>query len=100
MEEITFLNKFLPFQVVEVNNERSVEEVAKLWNISTSQILSLSNTLKRGDKIILKDLNVRLHIVKPGETLESIAKLHNMTREELLQKNKITRLFIGQQLIL
>jgi len=100
MEEFTILNKFLPFQVVEIDREKSIDEIAKLWKISKSQIIYNNEILKKGDKIVIKNLNVQLHIVKPLETLESIAKKLNISKEEILKKNKVERLFIGQQLFL
>lgn len=100
MEEFTILNKFLPFQVVEIDKEKSIDEIAKLWKTSKSQIIYLNENLKKGDKIVLKNLNVQLHIVKPMETLEEIAKKYNTSKEEILEKNKITKLFLGQQLFI
>lgn len=89
MEEFTILNNFLPFQVVEVDKEKSIDEIAKLWKISKSQIIYINENLKKGDKVILKNLNVQIHIVKPMESLDDIAKKYN-----------ISKLFIGQQLII
>ena len=100
MEEITILNNFLPFQVVEVDKEKNIDEIAKLWKISKSQIVYFNENLKKGDKVILKNLNVEIHIVKPMESLDDIAKKHNISKQEILDKNKISRLFIGQQLFL
>ncbi len=100
MEEFTILNNFLPFQVVEVDKEKSIDEIAKLWKISKSQIIYINENLKKGDKVILKNLNVQIHIVKPMEALDDIAKKYNISKEDIMKKNNISKLFIGQQLII
>lgn len=100
MEEITILSKFLPFQVLTVDAEKTVDEVAALWKISKNQIVYLRENLKKGDKIVLKNLNVRLHIVKPLETLAEIAKKYGVSKEEIIAKNNLSKIFIGQQLFI
>ncbi|MBQ7603187.1 MAG: LysM peptidoglycan-binding domain-containing protein [Clostridia bacterium] len=37
-------------------------------------------------------------MVKPLDTIDSIAKKLNVQKQELIHKNNITRLFIGQKL--
>ncbi len=100
MEEITILSTFLPFQVVTIDNEKTVDEVASLWKISKNQIIYLRENLKKGDKIILKNLNVRLHIVKPLETLSEIAQKYGVSKEDIIAKNNLSKIFIGQQLFI
>ncbi|NCB48684.1 MAG: LysM domain-containing protein [Clostridia bacterium] len=100
MEEITILNNFLPFQVLEIDNEKNINEIIKKWKTSKAQIIYNNENLKKGDKIVLKNLNLKTHIVKPMETLDEIAKKYNVSKEEILEKNKISQLFIGQQLFI
>ena len=52
---------------------------------------------------VAKVVNARTHIVVKGDSLDKIAKLHNVQVTELLKLNKITdpkKLQIGQQLAL
>ncbi len=52
---------------------------------------------------VAKVVNARTHIVVKGDSLDKIAKLHNVQVTELLKLNKITdpkKLQIGQQLTL
>lgn len=50
-----------------------------------------------GDRIIV-DASVKIHIVKPRETLSSIAEKYETTVESLKEKNNCETVFLGQQL--
>ena len=60
------------------------------------------NEWRNGAWLYIKKGNKRIHIVRPLETLKTIAKKHNVSVEYLMTKNKLKNncVFIGQQLLL
>ena len=82
-----------------VQKDETLEDIAKIYNIST-QILkqNITKNLYAGNCLAICGLNKKYHIVKPCETILSIAKQYDISAEQLLQKNKITKIFIGQML--
>lgn len=53
-----------------------------------------------GDILWIRKKNLAIHIVKPLETIESIAKLYNVSVKEIQEKNGITKVFLGQKIII
>lgn len=56
--------------------------------------------LKEGDILWVRRRNSAIHIVKPIETIESIALKYNVTIEHIKKLNNIENIFIGQRLII
>ncbi|MBQ3213940.1 MAG: LysM peptidoglycan-binding domain-containing protein [Clostridia bacterium] len=56
--------------------------------------------IKEGIFTVIKNLKTIIHIVKPNESLEIIAKKYNKKLEEILIKNNISNIFVGQQLLI
>ncbi|NIZ46672.1 M23 family metallopeptidase [Entomospira nematocerorum] len=75
----------------------SIEDIQRLNQLNDSTKLSIGMLL-----IIPDDASIKFHVVAKGDTYYSIARLHQITVDELLQINKITKdhiLQIGEQLI-
>ena len=87
-----------------VQNGDTLESICKKLKVSKNYILSLNkideNKLEQGDVLLVKSTSCVFHIVKPTETLFSIAKQYNVSVEELKQKNNIDVLFVGQKIII
>ena len=58
--------------------------------------------LVQGKYVVLKKVYNTYHVVKPCETLSSIAQKHNISESELIKNNnlKTNKVFIGQTLSL
>lgn len=77
----------------------TVDAIATLNNLSSNN-LSIGQTLKI--PISTQNLTEPPYIVKPGDTLYSIARKYNTTVSELISRNnlKTSNLKIGQELII
>ncbi len=98
MENIKKINNFLEFEVVCITKEQDIDKFAKQNNLNENQIVFENKKLSKGEYVVLNDINKILHIVRPLETIESISKKYNVSSEYIKQKNKISKIFIGQQL--
>ncbi|NIZ40854.1 M23 family metallopeptidase [Entomospira entomophila] len=75
----------------------SVEDIQRLNHLSDSTRISIGLTL-----LIPEDASRKVHIVAKGETYYSIARLYQMTVDELLQINQLNKdhvLQVGEQLL-
>lgn len=74
-----------------VNKGETVNQIAKKFNISTSEIYELNpdvkNGLKENQVLFVSVINLVAHEVKPKETLYGIALKYNVTIEEIKQLN-------------
>ena len=61
-------------------------------------ILNEKPAYKLGDYLFINNKVKVSHIVKPFETIDDIAKKYNVDREEILKRNNIKNIFVGQQL--
>ncbi len=98
MENIKILNKFLDYQVIEIEKKQTIDEFIKIFSLNIEQVIYEKNNLTKGDIVIVKDINRIIHVVRPLENLESIAKKYNVSVEYLMEKNNINKIFIGQQI--
>lgn len=55
---------------------------------------------KEGKYLVIDNKKSIVHIVKPNENLASICKKYNKSEKEILLKNNINNIFIGQQLLI
>lgn len=87
----------------------SLYKIANLYNTTVKEIMNLNNlnssNLQIGDKLIIPEKNTNNNLpsftnytVKKGDTLYNIARLNNLTIDELKRDNNITSnvLTIGQ----
>ena len=90
--------------IIKVGYNQTLNSIAKQYKLTT-KILSLANNgvsdVEEGDYIIIPYRARAVHIVRPLETLNEIAKKYNVCIEKLKKDNNIDApLFIGQQLVI
>ena len=83
-----------------VGHNEKLEDVLKKFSVGVFNVVFENEDLSEGDIVLIKLLNAKIHIVKPAETLESIARQYCVSVEELCEKNQIKAVFVGQQIII
>jgi len=79
----------------------SLEDIARIYNTTVASIKTYNPNLMEvhaGDCVFVGDINQVFYVVKPTDTLESIATKHNTSKEKIKQKNNLKEIFIGQLL--
>lgn len=91
------------FEFYRVKKEDALTGVMNKFDVSATSIIRNNPSIDFYEGEVVKILKQRdlIHIVKPMETLESIAKTYNTTSENLIDFNnlKSKRVFIGQKLV-
>lgn len=97
MEEnnITFLKNYFDKEIVLYNDENELEK-----KFTEDSIITESLELKSGDYVLVSNQKYVIHIVKPGETLQSISAKYSVEEEYIKKLNKLEKIFIGQQLFI
>lgn len=68
-------------------------------SVAQPNSLSRNSTLKTGDSLVILPTDGVLHIVKSGDTVESIAKLYKVNAQDILDyNNNDSTLYVGQPL--
>ena len=84
-----------------INGEKE-NELFKKFNTSQENILRNNNKLPlyKGEWVKISINDYILHIVKPMQNLDTIAKLYNVNTQQLIDWNNLAcvKLFIGQQI--
>ena len=85
-----------------VKNGDALDKIAQKYGVNVADI-TRNNTeipIYAGEIVRIDTSKSVLHIVKPAETIEQIAKHYNMSEEDLKSINSLTstRLYIGQEL--
>ena len=81
----------------------NLEGFSKKFNFNISDFERLNGKIKSisfGDILIIPPSSKYVHIVKPTETIEKIAKIYGLKADELKIKNKISQIFIGQKIFI
>ena len=94
------LENYITFRAFRVMEDTTLKNFCKEYNLVEQFCVVESEQLKQGDIIIAKNLDKKLHIVLPLENLESIARKHNISVENIKQLNNVDNIFIGQQLLI
>ena len=80
----------------------SVESICEKFNTCNENILRNNPNLSlyAGEWIRIKVNDFVMHIVKPAETINNIAKFHGVSKEKIINDNALNseKLFIGQTL--
>ncbi|MCL2540227.1 MAG: LysM peptidoglycan-binding domain-containing protein [Firmicutes bacterium] len=72
--------------------------IASDYNTSVKNIEAEAETLQAGDCVFITNINQTFYVVKPMDTINSIAEKHGVTTESLKKKNNLNNVFIGQLL--
>lgn len=86
-----------------VGENETLEEIANCLGVSKSYILQYnSESIYEGKVLFLPEIELKTYVVKPFDSLQSIAKDKNISVEELKAKNQLVSdyLFVGQKLFL
>lgn len=80
----------------------NLEKICNKFNLSKEILIEYNknSNFENGDYIFIPFKNNIIHIVKPGETLKSIADEYGTTVSSIIDKNKIKYIFIGMKLII
>ena len=101
MEIIDCSNSEVVYYQVQQNDD--LKHISKIFGTNITNIVRNNPNidLYAGEVVKIVCKNNALHIVKPMETLNSIAQKYNVDVEQLIRQNGLTskRLFIGQTLI-
>ena len=85
----------------QVGQNETLTSIASDYNTTVASIKSANpelNEIRAGACIFITDINQRFYVVKPTDTLESIAQKHRTSKEKIKQKNNLKEIFIGQLL--
>ncbi|MBO5909969.1 MAG: LysM peptidoglycan-binding domain-containing protein [Clostridia bacterium] len=85
-----------------IMSEDTLLSIADKLGVEVNAIIRNNNNidLYEGEIVKIERKNDKMHIVKPMETLESISKKYNITKNRLIEINNLssTRLFVGQMI--
>lgn len=98
--KVVFLEDFLLKDIYRVEEDCNIENFIKKNDLEKFLVIYENGYLKEGDCVFIKKNKDIIHVVKPNETLHNIAFLYGTTEDNIKTKNKITHIFIGQQLII
>lgn len=91
------------FEFYRVKKEDNITSVMNKFDVTATSIIRNNPSIDfyEGEVVKILKQNDITHIVKPIETLESIAKIYNTTQDNLCNLNnlKSKRVFIGQKLV-
>lgn len=78
-----------------VHSGDTLPAIAKMFGVSTNTIRWANdisgNTIKVGQTLVILPISGIKHVVKSGDTIQSIAKLHKGDVDEILQYNNLTK---------
>lgn len=85
---------------IKIFEDISKSEFCHKNHISYKNIIADSDDFKKGDRVVINSKKQKIHIVKPAETLLSIAKKYEVSEEYICNNNQIKQIFVGQQLLI
>lgn len=88
-----------------VKNGDTIAYVADLFCVKKEDLardndLGVNDKIEEGDILWIRKRHTAIHIVKPLETFESIAKSYNVSVSHIKEVNHIDTIFIGQKIII
>ncbi len=88
--------------VHKVESGENLNTIALLHHSSPHRIKAINgiSSAKQGERLIVPILRGKLHIVKPFETMESIAKLYKVNLAFLKKYNQTNDTFVGDIIII
>lgn len=84
--------------VYKIKKDETLNSVAKKFCVNTSAIFP--QKFERGDRVVIRLKSKKLYIVKPGDTLPSIAANLGISTEELIKTNGSKTIFVGKHLFI
>lgn len=99
-EGIVYLDNYLNKQIVICYEDCTKEDFCYKHCVSTNCLNSNQENFRVGEYVLINNKPTKVHIVKPKDTLQSIAIKYDVSVEKIKEKNKINAIFIGQQLFI
>lgn len=100
VKDCNLIEAYLPYQLFKVEEQTNIVDFAKKIKATVYNCIYENSELKKGDFVIVKTTQFKVHVVRPGEDLISISKQYDKTVDDILALNKINKLFVGQQLFI
>lgn len=99
-EEIQNLKRVnvLSHQVLKVEENLNINNFVNIKNIFQNDCYFDESNLQKGQYVVYKPKNYKIHIVRPNQTLEDISNIYNISTAEILKRNNIQVIFTGLQL--
>ncbi len=92
------------FDYYVVKDNDTLYSIAKNYNTHVNTLaeingLNLNDYIYKGQTLLVPKRNIKTYITKEGDTLTSVSKYFNVTKEKLIDDNKIIYLLPEQLLI-
>ena len=84
-----------------VKNNETLIDIAKKFQVPEEYILQHnSNNFYNGKVLFIPEINFKIHIVKPFETLQSVSNLYGVAVDKIIENNNLQTsfIFVGQKL--
>jgi len=98
INNIKFLNNYFDKELIILSKNNDIKSFLLQNELSINDILFEENVGNKEKNIFFICKKNKIHIVKPGETIESICLKYNKNKEELIKSNNLKTIFIGQQI--
>ena len=98
--DISFLENYIKKIIYTSKDNISLLNISKQRKIPISNIVCENNLVRKGEYVLISNKQYKTYIVKPADTISSIAMKFNIDEDYLKNINKISKIFIGQQLII
>ena len=88
--------------IYQLKENETLESVCNDFKVSINHIKHINNieNAEYGDYVFLDKINLKIHIVRPNQTIEDIALIYGTTPQQIKELNNISAIFLGQQLII
>lgn len=94
------VENYLSFATFRIREGMTLKQFCEEHGTYEKFCVAESEQLKRGDVVVVKNINKKLHVVLPLETLEKIATKYNVSVQHIKTLNNINQIFIGQQIFI
>lgn len=95
---IKFLKNFFEKELVILSENSNINTFLLENDLSLSDVLIEEDLNNKSKNIFIINKKNKIHIVKPGETINSISLKYNKSEEEIIKNNNVNKIFVGQQL--
>ena len=93
--------KKLIYRVIEGDTLKSVSDFLNIPESIIIELNNLSREIEKGDLLFVEiNKSSPLYLVKPTDTLESIAKSFCVDKKEILDLNFIPYVYMGQKILI
>lgn len=98
MSNIFYKENYIKNIIIKAKENISILNLSNQNNVPLSSIISENSNIRKGEYVLISNTNYKKYVVKPTETIHSIAEKFNLDAEYLIKINNTNKVFIGQQL--